>query len=138
MKIVIFTLILILTSLVSCSQTVKTNTNKNEVKTDSIYTFVEKMPEFPGGMDELMNFIRKNLIYPEETLENGICGRIYFSFVVNFDGSLIQPEIVRGCDTAMNMAILKFINKMPKWIPGEHNGKKVKVKMSIPVNIDFE
>lgn len=138
MKIVIFTLILILTSLVSCSQSVKTSTNKNEVKTDSIYIYVEKMPEFPGGMDELMNFIRKNLIYPEETVENGVSGRTIISFVIDLDGSVTQQTIIRSIDSTLNQEVIRMISCMPKWIPGEHNGKKVKVRILLPIEVHVE
>jgi protein TonB len=111
---------------------------KFESQKDSIYNYVEKMPEFPGGSDSLMIFLRKNIVYPTIAKENGVSGKTIVFFVIDIDGSVTQQKIIRSVDSTLDIEVIRFISSMPKWIPGEHNGKKVKVKMSLPINIHFE
>ena len=99
-----------------------------------IYQFAEKMPEYKGGMDAMFAFIKKNLNYPDYEKRNEIQGNVYVRFVVEKDGTLTRPEILRSVDGAKNFdsEVLRVIQEMPKWIPGENNGEKVPVYMTIP------
>ncbi len=97
-----------------------------------IYTFVDSMPEFPGGIDSLNEFIKTNLKWPKD---DGLDynGSVYISVIVETNGSLSNKKIIRGIYGPADNEALKLINKMPKWKPGKCNGILVPVKLIIPI-----
>ena len=101
---------------------------------DPVYMVVEESPEFPGGYDGYMEYLRKNVKYPAICRENGIQGRVLVSFVVNKDGSIVETEVVKGVHPSLDKEALRVISEMPKWKPGTQRGKPVRVKYSCPVN----
>lgn len=117
------------------------NTNENilqdkQKKTNSnepVFVAVQKMPEFVGGMDALMNYLSTNIQYPAEAQQKGIHGTVIISFIVEKDGSLSDVQVVRSVDQSLDNEAVKVIKKMPKWIPGQQNGKNVRVKFTLPV-----
>ena len=106
---------------------------EEEVEEQQIFQVVEEMPEFPGGMAECMKFLSKNIKYPPISQENGIQGRVIVQFVVNQDGSIVDPVVVRGVDSHLDKEALRVIQMMPKWKPGKQRGKAVRVKYTVPV-----
>lgn len=94
------------------------------------------MPEFPGGAQKLMSFIARNIQYPKEIAqgEAGAQGRVIVQFIVDKDGNIINPRIVRGVDPYLDKEALRVVNLMPKWKPGKlEDGTKVAVYYTIPV-----
>ncbi len=106
---------------------------EEEVEEQQIFQVVEEMPEFPGGMGECMKFLGKNIKYPQISQENGVQGRVIVQFVVNQDGSIVDPVVVRGVDPYLDKEALRVIAMMPKWKPGKQRGKAVRVKFTVPV-----
>lgn len=106
---------------------------EEEVEEQEIFQVVEEMPEFPGGMGECMKFLGKNIKYPTISQENGVQGRVIVQFVVNKDGSIVDPTVVRGVDPYLDKEALRVISMMPKWKPGKQRGKAVRVKYTVPV-----
>ena len=106
---------------------------EEEVEEQQIFQVVEEMPEFPGGMGECMKFLSKNIKYPTISQENGVQGRVIVQFVVNRDGSIVDPVVVRGVDPYLDKEALRVIQMMPKWKPGKQRGKAVRVKYTVPV-----
>ncbi|MDR2470359.1 MAG: energy transducer TonB [Tannerella sp.] len=111
---------------------------EEEEASNTIFVIVEKQPEFPGGMAELMSFLNKSIKYPMVAQENGIQGRVTCSFIVEKDGSITGAEVVRGVDVSLDKEALRVINSMPKWKPGEQRGKPVRVKFNVPVNFRLQ
>jgi protein TonB len=101
---------------------------------EEVYTNVEQMPEYPGGDSELRNFIGKSVKYPPEAAKKGIKGKVFVSFVVSKDGSIIDVKILRGVDPLLDAEALRVVNAMPKWSPGKDKGKIVAVQYTIPIN----
>ena len=115
-----------------------------ETPTDTtVYRVVEKMPEYPEGVEKLMKYIRTSTdnywkkrypkgkpVYP---CEQGISGRVIVSFVINENGQVTDPEVLRRVDKDLDKEAIRIIKSMPRWIPGEHKGKKVKVRLTLPV-----
>lgn len=94
------------------------------------------MPEFPGGAQELMKFITKNINYPKEIAQGelGAQVRVIVQFIVDKEGNIIQPKVVRGVDPYLDKEALRIVGLMPKWKPGElDDGTKVAVRFTIPV-----
>lgn len=106
---------------------------EEEESSQTIFTVVEKMPEFPGGQAALLNYLSKAIKYPIIAQENGLSGRVSIQFTVNKDGSIVDAEVVRGVDPSLDKEALRVINAMPKWKPGEQRGKPVRVKFTVPV-----
>ncbi len=104
-----------------------------EVAEEPIFVAVEKAPSFPGGIDKLYKFLSKELDYPAAAKEAGISGRVICQFVVNKDGSIVDVVVLRGVDPDLDKEAIAVIKRMPKWIPGEQSGKKVRVKYTLPV-----
>ena len=111
---------------------------EEEVEEQQIFQVVEEMPEFPGGMAECMKFLSKNIKYPTISQENGVQGRVIVQFVVNTDGSIVEPVVVRGVDPYLDKEALRVINAMPKWSPGKQRGKPVRVKYTVPVTFRLQ
>ena len=103
-----------------------------------IFMVVEKMPEFPGGMGECLKFLAKNIKYPVIAQENGIQGRVIVQFVVNQDGSIVDPVVMRAVDPYLDKEALRVIKMMPKWKPGMQRGKAVRVKYTVPVTFRLQ
>lgn len=109
---------------------------KDAVQDDSseqTFTMVEQMPQFPGGEEELMTFIKKNLRYPAIASENGIEGRVTIRFVVSKTGEVTNIEVLRGLDPSCDKEAIRVVKAMPKWIPGKQNGKTVQVYFTLPI-----
>ena len=104
---------------------------------DEILSYAEVMPEFPGGMHEMIKFLYENMNYPEEMKENGIEGRIFVQFVVTKTGSVKDVTIARGID-GLNREAIRLVKQMPNWEPGINNGKQVNVKMVIPIRFSLQ
>jgi hypothetical protein len=129
---------------------------------DQIFDLVEQMPQFPGGEVKLMEFLAKNLKYPEIATEKGVQGRVLVRFIVEKDGSLTSPEVVakspgigkvipievidgmtekeRQDAEAHNAGVkalqeeaIRVVKAMPKWTPGKQKGKAVRCRFTIPV-----
>jgi TonB family protein len=98
-----------------------------------IFTSVEQMPEFPGGLDALANFLRTNLQYPKEAQRNGIYGRVVVSFVVEKDGTLTNVKIARGIGGGCDEEAVRVVSISPKWKPGIQNNRPVRVAYSVPI-----
>ena len=100
---------------------------------NQVFTVVEEMPRFPGGMEECQKFLAKNLNYPVELQKAKVEGRVIAQFVVGKDGSISNVSIVRGVHPELDAEALRVINMMPKWTPGKQRGKNVAVKFTIPI-----
>lgn len=106
---------------------------EEEPEEQTIFEVVEQMPDFPGGMGALMQFLSKNIKYPTIAQENGTQGRVIVQFVVNRDGSIVDPRVVKSVDPYLDKEALRVIGTMPKWKPGMQRGKPVRVKYTVPV-----
>ena len=98
---------------------------------------VERMPTFPGGEEALMNFLRKNIRYPQYAVDQGISGRVFVRFVVEPDGTVSNIEILRGIGGGCDEEAVRVVKMMPNWIPGEAFGKKVRVTYTLPINFSL-
>lgn len=106
---------------------------EEEPEEQTIFEVVENMPEFPGGQAALMQFLSKNIKYPTIAQENGTQGRVIIQFVVNRDGTVVDPVVVRSVDPYLDKEALRVVGTMPKWKPGMQRGKAVRVKYTVPV-----
>jgi TonB family protein len=95
--------------------------------------FVEQMPEFPGGLQAMMEFIRSNIKYPKGTADECIGGTVYVNFIVRKDGSIDKIKILKGIGKAYDDEAMRVVSIMPNWIPGKDRGKETDVQFNLPV-----
>ena len=108
-------------------------TNIKKVDNDSIYQIVEVMPEFPGGTEKMMDYLSKNIKYPEAAKEKGISGRVFLSFVIEKDGAVSNVKVAKGIGKECDDEALRVVKAMPKWKPGLMKGKPVRVNYMLPI-----
>lgn len=128
------TFVLIFLTTIFCNFKLFSQTDTSQ----KIYSVVETSPEFIGGNEAMYKFLMDNISYPQQAREKGIQGKVYVQFIIEKDGSVSHPEIVRGIGYGCDEEVLRVINLMPSWKAGEQLGKKVRVKFTLPVNFQFD
>lgn len=113
---------------------------KPEVKNEpeKIFVAVEQPAEFKGGQAALMKWLSNNIRYPEAAQQNGVQGRVIVRFVVEKDGSIGSPTIVKGVDKDLDQEALRVVRKMPKWQAGKNNGQPVRSYFNLPVTFRLQ
>ena len=110
-------------------------TRKDTATDDKVYEVCEQMPIFKGGDAALLKYLRENLKYPDNTKDRGVQGRLVIGFIVEKDGSLTDVKVLRPVDIDLDAEVLRLVKGMPKWIPGRHNGQRVRVRYLLPIHI---
>lgn len=105
---------------------------------EEVFMVAEQMPEFPGGMKELLKFLQDNLKYPENAMKNNVQGRVIVQFVVEKDGTLTEFKVARSVDPDLDAEALRVLQTMPKWKPGMQRGEVVRVKFTVPVSFKLQ
>ncbi len=100
---------------------------------ENIVLAPDKLPQFPGGMDELMSFIGKNIKYPQSAKEAGISGNVVVRFGVSSTGKVGEVEVLKKVDPALDAEAVRVIGLLPDFIPGESKGEPVATKFTIPI-----
>ena len=99
-----------------------------------IYTSVEEMPEYPGGMKAFQEYLDRKITYPEALKKNKTEGIVIIQFVVEKDGSISTPHVVRPLEATLDTLALKAIQEMPRWTAGKDHGTTVRCRYSLPVS----
>ena len=76
------------------------------------FIVVEQMPEYPGGIPELMKYISENISYPQDAINNNIQGRVILKFVVNTDGSVDRIQVIRGIDASLDNEAIRVVKTL--------------------------
>jgi TonB family protein len=103
----------------------------------TIYTSIDEMPEFPGGISALLDYLGRNIEYPKEAREGDVQGKVVVKFVVCENGTLCNEEVIRSIGGGCDEEVIRVVKAMPKWKPGKQNGKAVKVYYTLPVSFKF-
>ena len=109
------------------------NLEDTKEEEDQIFIYVKNMPVFPGGVVALKRYIFSHVVYPAVARENGIEGTVFLRFEVTKTGKVGKVELQKGVDPLLDNEASKVIKTLPRFKPGEQNGKKVSVWYSIPV-----
>jgi TonB family protein len=98
-----------------------------------VYTKVEFMPTFPGGSVALKDYLAANVGYPKPALINGVEEKIEIQFVVDREGFVKDPRIIRGLNDTANQDALRVMRQMPQWNAGLNEDLPVAVEMSLNI-----
>jgi len=112
----------------------KADTKVTEEDPNKIFTSVEQVPVFPGGMEKFYAYLQKTMRYPAVARENGTQGKVIVSFVCERDGSLTDIHVTRGIGDGCDEEAARVIKASPKWSPGIQNGRPVRVAYSVPIS----
>ena len=105
---------------------------------DKVLEKAEVMPQFPGGDQAMMDFVAKNVQYPEEAKEKEISGRVLVGFIVEKDGSISDVKVVKGIGGGCDEEAVRVVKAMPKWKPGKEKGKPVRVSYMMPFTFKLQ
>jgi protein TonB len=105
-----------------------------EADPNQIFTSVEQVPEFPGGLEKFGAYLGKSIRYPAVARENGTQGRVICTFVVEKDGSLTDIKVTRGIGSGCDEEAVRVLKNSPHWKPGIQNGRPVRVQYSVPIS----
>ena len=111
----------------NAQKTVVSQSNQN------VYDQVEEMPEFPGGMPAMIDFLQTNLQYPKDAIKQKVEGRVMVMFVVETDGSISNVRVARKVFPSLDKEAVRVVKAMPKWKPGKEKGRPVRVNFTLPV-----
>ena len=103
-----------------------------------VYNSVEQMPEYPGGVVEMMKFLQRNIQYPANAAKNEVEGRVILQFVVEKDGQIGDVKVVRSVDPELDAEAMRVVKSMPNFIPGRQDGKPVAVFYTIPISFKLQ
>ena len=103
-----------------------------------VYMVVEQMPEYPGGMSELMKYIARNIKYPADAVREKKQGRVIVQFTVGTDGYTSDFKVIHSVSPSLDAEAIRVLANMPKWTPGMQRGKAVPVKYTVPVTFRLD
>lgn len=92
------------------------------------------MPEFPGGVEALKQYLKENIVCPTTVRKMDITGEVVVEFTVERAGQLSGVNIVKGVCSELDEEALRVVRNMPRWKPGTKNGVSTRVKMTLPIN----
>ena len=96
--------------------------------------YIPPQPEFPGGQLALMEWIKQNMVYPQEAKAKGIEGRVIVKFTIEEDGTVTNGKIVRGVDPLLDKEALRLVSIMPKWKPARLDDKDIRAIYNLPLS----
>lgn len=108
-------------------------TNSNENDTGKVYTFVEELPGYPGGIDSLKQFLNKHLRYPTEAKSEGVQGTVYLSMVIHRNGVVSNVKVLRSLGYGCDEEAIRLVMSFPPFHPARLNGKPVNALYNLPV-----
>ncbi len=111
---------------------------EEEIVEAEIFTVVESMPEFPGGVGELYKYLGSSIKYPPLAKESGIQGRVFVNFVVEPNGSISNVKVLRGIGGGCDEEAMRVVKGMPSWKPGKQRGKAVRVSYNLPIKFTLQ
>jgi beta-lactamase regulating signal transducer with metallopeptidase domain len=117
---------------------ISTNGTDSNIPTDSITTKTQPItettqPEFPGGIDAFYKFIAENFKISTEFKGSG---KVFLTFMVEKDGSLSEFEILKDIGFGTGEEVIRVLKLSPKWVPGKQNNETVRVKYSLPIQVE--
>ncbi|ASS49312.1 MAG: hypothetical protein CHH17_11335 [Candidatus Fluviicola riflensis] len=105
-----------------------------QIPKDSILTYVDSIPAFPGGQEALKKYLSENIRYPQQAIELNISGKIYLQFVISKTGVVSSVRVIKGINLPMDAEAYRVVKAMPDWTPGRLKGKAVNCYFNLPIS----
>ena len=94
-------------------------------------------PQFPGGRKELLKYMEKNMVYPEEMRRLRKSGEVVVEFFVERSGVISGVNVVKSLTKEFDDEAIRLTRYMPRWVPGTKNGSPVRYRMTMPINFKY-
>lgn len=107
-------------------------------KNQQVFDVVEQMPEYPGGMPALIDYLTQNVKYPSDAEKQKIEGIVIATFVVEKDGSISNVEVVKPVFPSLDSEAIRVITGIANWTPGKQKGETVRVKFTLPISFRLQ
>jgi protein TonB len=108
------------------------------VASPTVLNYAEQMPAFPGGEVALHRYLATQTKYPAEALRRGVSGQVVVQFVVDEQGRVLEPRVVKSTDADFNAEALRLVWLMPWWTPGRQQQQAVRVRCTLPISFTFK
>lgn len=118
-----------------CAQDVKEDVNDGK---EAIVVMPEHSAEFPGGIGELMRYLRENVQYPARARDAGMHGTVLVEFVVEKDGSISHITVLNSVCEPLDEEAVRVVKAMPKWKPGDKDGQKCRTYFQLPITFELK
>lgn len=105
---------------------------------DKVFTVVEKLPQFPGGVGALTTYLAQNLKYPDAARQAKVQGKVFVNFIINQDGSVSDINVLKGIGYGCDEEAVRVVSRMPNWEPGKQSGKAVRTRFNIPIAFSLD
>lgn len=96
------------------------------------------MPQYPGGLEALMNYITSEMEYPDDAFRNGLQGTCVVQFVVTKTGHVDQVKVLRSISPELDAEVVRVCSQIGNFEPGQVDGKPVNVSLTLPVKFKLE
>ena len=93
----------------------------------------DEEPEFPGGTSALLEYFRNSIEYPQDALKDSIEGRVIVNFIIEEDGSITDPKVLKSISPSVDAEALRIVSQMPKWKPAKQKGKSIRIRYTVPI-----
>ena len=103
-----------------------------------VFTLVDEMPEYPGGVAALRDFLSHTVKYPQDAIKKGIQGKVYVNFVVEKDGSVGAVKIAKGVSPELDAEAIRVVKLLTNWKPGKQKGDVVRVSYTVPIKFALQ
>lgn len=114
------------------------NTDSSDTAyTETTFTFIEEVAEFPGGKDAMFKFITLNFNFPSKAQQQGIDGKVSVEFFINEDGSVEQIKVIEGNGSGYDDELIEVLEKMPPWKPANQAGHIIRSKQFISIQFNI-
>lgn len=104
----------------------------DDVDENKVYSIVEEIPIFDGGLEAMYDFINRNMSYPRQAQRMGLEGTVYIGFIVSKTGEITEVKVIKKLGGGCDEEAVRVIEKMPNWKPGMQNGKAVNTNFVLP------
>ena len=104
----------------------------------AVLNYAEQMPAFPGGEVALHRYLATQTKYPADALRRGVSGQVVVQFVVDEQGRVLEPRVVKSTDADFNAEALRLVWLMPWWTPGRQQQQAVRVRCTLPISFTFK
>ncbi|MBP3774096.1 MAG: energy transducer TonB [Bacteroidaceae bacterium] len=112
-------------------------TSKADDEEAKVFSFVEQMPQFPGGEAALMKYIADHLRYPSSAQDQNIQGLVMLRFVVTGTGEVGDVQVLKSLDPDCDREAIRVVQSLPKFTPGRQQGKPVNVWFQLPIRFEL-
>ena len=119
-------------------QVIDEKTTELSAQDNKVYQSVEVMPEYPGGVVEMMKFLQMNINYPPIAAANKIGGRVVVQFIVDKTGQVGDVKVVRSVNEEIDAEAVRVVKSMPNFTPGQQDGKPVSVWYTLPISFKLQ